>query len=116
MVNWNTLVNTASVDEIVGLSAQTHYLIFKHSTRCSISAMAKMRLEQSWDFSEEEVKPFFLDLIAHRDVSNYIAEKFAVYHESPQVLLIHKGECIFDASHLDISVAEIREALATAQA
>ena len=46
-------------------------------------------------------------LITYRPVSQYIADKFSVWHESPQVLLISKGECIYDASHLDITVAEL---------
>jgi bacillithiol system protein YtxJ len=112
MITWKELVDTQTVDEIVGLSSQTPYLIFKHSTRCSISAMAKMRLEHSWDFGADEIQPYYLDLIAFRQVSNYIAEKFSVYHESPQALLIWQGECIYDASHLDISVPELKEALA----
>lgn len=84
-------------------------LLFKHSTRCSISAIAKHRLEADWDLPETAVKPYFLDLIAYRRLSNQVAESFAVRHESPQVLLIHEGRCVYDASHLDISLEAIRE-------
>lgn len=71
--------------------------------------MAKMRLESNWNFSEEELTPFYLDLKNYRSISSDIAEKFSVHHESPQVLLVRKGECIYDASHFDISVDELHE-------
>jgi bacillithiol system protein YtxJ len=69
--------------------------------------MAKSRLEKNWDFSADDIKPYYLDLIAFRDVSNAITEKFGIFHESPQALLIRNGECVYDASHLDISVQEL---------
>ena len=73
--------------------------------------MAKYRLESDWDFSAGEVDPYYLDLVAYRDVSGEVAERFAVHHESPQILLIKDGECVLDASHLDITVEEIKEVL-----
>ena len=75
--------------------------------------MAKYRLEDDWEFEADHLSPYFLDLIAHREVSSFIAEKFSVHHESPQVLLVVNGECVFDASHLDISIAEVQQALDT---
>lgn len=107
MIQWIPLDSESQLDEIVEQSNNTPCLIFKHSTRCNISSMAKTRLEKSWDFSTSEMKPYYLDLIAFRGISNAIAEKFGVYHESPQVLLIRNGECTYDASHLDISVEEL---------
>lgn len=74
--------------------------------------MAKHRLEATWDFSAAQIEPFFLDLISYRNISNEISSRFQVFHESPQILLIKNGECILDASHLDISVEEIKEVLA----
>lgn len=109
MIKWSSLASVAEVHELVERSHKQPCLIFKHSTRCSISSMAKHRLEGSWDFKAEELEPYFLDLIANRDVSNFVAKHFEVYHESPQILLIRDGECTYDASHLDISVAEIHE-------
>ena len=84
-------------------------LIFKHSTRCSISTMAKYRLEDDWNFEGKKLEPYYLDLINYRDLSKEVAEKFDVHHESPQVLLIKNGECTYDASHLDITVSELHE-------
>ena len=114
MVNWISLANIAEVGELVQQSETVPCLIFKHSTRWSISSFAKHRLEQSWDFPVEEVQPFFLDLISYREVSNYVADHFAIEHESPQILLIDRGKVVYDASHLAISVDDLRDQLLAA--
>lgn len=111
-INWLELRSTEDVDSLVTRSFTLPCMIFKHSTRCEISAIAKYRVETDWAFNEEEIEPYFLDLISYRTVSSYIADAFSIHHESPQVLLIHKGECVFDASHLDISIEAVKEALA----
>lgn len=107
MPYWNDLTGIPQIDT---LKAATGYsLIFKHSTRCAVSAMAKRAFERDWDTIPPQVNFYFLDLISHRDVSAYIAEIFQVHHESPQLLLIKDGECILDASHSDISAEEVTE-------
>jgi bacillithiol system protein YtxJ len=110
-MNWKALDNISQIDEILERSKVVPCAILKHSTTCSISAMAKYRLEDDWDFEPTALEPYLLDLLSHRAISNQLAEVFQVHHESPQVLLIVNGECIFDTSHLDISVSELQEAL-----
>lgn len=114
MLNWIDLTDEAQLAEISQTSAQTPCLIFKHSTRCSISQMAKNRLERQWELSENALRPYYLDLLQYRHISNQVADVFRVHHESPQVLLIVNGECIYDESHQAISAAEIAEVLTTA--
>ncbi|MEL6656817.1 MAG: bacillithiol system redox-active protein YtxJ [Bacteroidota bacterium] len=114
MVNWIPLASIAEVEELVQQSETVPCLIFKHSIRCSISSFAKQRLEQSWDLPVENIQPFYLDLINYREVSNYIADHFAIEHESPQILLIERGKVVYDASHLAISVDDIRDQLLAA--
>lgn len=106
-LSWIALTDEGQVSAIIKRSQQIPCLIFKHSTRCSISSVAKMRLEARWDFANSEMEAYYLDLIQYRSISNQIAEYFGVYHESPQILVIKNGECIFDASHLDISVENL---------
>ncbi len=108
-MNWKNITSISDVENIVNDSFSKTCMIFKHSTRCEISAIAKYRLESDWANLEQPTEPFLLDLIDHRDVSNFISEKFSVFHESPQVLLLKNGECFFDTSHLDISVDELNE-------
>ncbi|MCU0436073.1 MAG: bacillithiol system redox-active protein YtxJ [Bacteroidia bacterium] len=86
-------------------------LIFKHSTRCSISMMAWSRLQRHWNQRVEHIPVFYLDLLNFRPVSAEIAEKFNVPHESPQALLIRNGRCVWHASHNAISVEALEEAL-----
>ena len=108
-MNWIPITAEVQIDEIKSLSVIKPQVIFKHSTRCSISSVAMNRLERA--ATPDGVGFYFLDLIAHKDISNKIAETFSVYHESPQVLLIKDGECIFDESHSAISMDEIVDQL-----
>lgn len=106
-MNWKELTDEKQLEEIKKLSTSTPQLIFKHSTRCSISGMAKNRLErgpvpQGIDF-------YYLDLLRYRNISNKLESEFMVNHESPQVLLIRNGEVIYDESHSGISLQEIEE-------
>ena len=114
MINWIPLESQSQLDSIIQRSQKVPCLIFKHSTQCNISAMAKSRFEKNWDFEAEEIEPYYLDLIAYRSVSNAITEKLGVFHESPQLLLIQNGECTYDASHLDITVSELRDCMSDA--
>jgi bacillithiol system protein YtxJ len=87
-MKWNALTSIAQIDEIKELSNQQPVLIFKHSTRCSISATALSRLERSWKAEEMiPLQTYFLDLIAYRSVSGAVAEIFDVQHQSPQVCI-----------------------------
>jgi bacillithiol system protein YtxJ len=104
---WNELTDEKQLAEIKELSKEQPVVIFKHSTRCSISSMAKGRLERS--MAPESAAFYYLDLIRYRAISNKIADMFHVHHESPQVLLIRNGECIYDESHNGISMDEIVE-------
>ena len=110
-INWLQLTDRNQLEEIKALSADVPCIIFKHSTRCSISALAQNRLEGKWSFEDKALLPYFLDLIAYRQLSDSIAETFGVRHESPQLLLIQDGQCTYEASHLDISVRELNTAL-----
>lgn len=112
-VQWSPITSAADVESIKEHSHTVPCLIMKHSTTCNISAIAKYRLDSDWDFESNVLEPYYLDLLRFRPVSAYIAETFEVYHESPQVLLIVGGECVYDASHLDIRVEEVKEALAS---
>lgn len=111
-LDWISIGSIEQVEQIKQQSFHTPCLILKHSTSCNISAIAKFRLEDDWAFSMATLPAYYLDLLQFRPISAYIADTFEVHHESPQVLLISNGECIYDAAHLDITVEEIKEALA----
>lgn len=106
-MNWIPLTKPNQLEEIKEKSNQKPQVIFKHSTRCSISSMAKGRLERSTQPNDADF--YFLDLISYRDISNKIAKDFQVFHESPQIIVIKNGECVYDESHGSISMDEIKE-------
>ncbi len=104
-MTWLKLEDDSTLEEITEKSKENPQVIFKHSTRCSISSMAKTRLERST--TPGNIDFYCLDLIAHRNVSSKIADQFNVYHESPQVLVIKDGQCVYDESHSGISMEDI---------
>ena len=97
-INWNPLTDLQQLSYAVEESKTRPIVIFKHSTRCSISRMALKQFENEFDL-RDQVTPYFLDLIAHREVSNAIAEQFNVIHQSPQLLLIKEGKSVYHVSH-----------------
>ena len=109
-MNWIHLTTVQQLEEIKERSKQKPQVIFKHSTRCSISSMAKSRLERS--NVPDGADFYYLDLISNRPLSARIAEDFKVHHESPQVLVISNGECVYDESHYGIHMDEIKDQLA----
>lgn len=113
-MNWLELNDPDQLEVIKSLSNNpeiTGVLIFKHSTRCATSAMALNRMERGWNVNEHQVPTYFLDLLNHRDISNSIASLFEVAHESPQVMVIKNGGCIYQSSHNAISASEITDSL-----
>ncbi len=109
-MKWSELRSPSQIDLIREESKENPVLIFKYSSRCSISRMALDRLERNWNESEMQmVKPYFLDLITYREVSNRIADVFDVRHESPQVLIIDNEKSVYDESHMGIRYDSIKD-------
>lgn len=105
-INWNELTDLGQLNEIIFVSNEKPVAIFKHSTRCSVSRMALKQFENEFDLSDK-VTPYFLDLIAHRDISNAIADRFGVTHQSPQLIVIKDGKAVYNVSHSDIDAEEL---------
>lgn len=106
-MNWIPLRSMQQLDEILAQAGSA--LLFKHSTRCSISNVALERLNKS---SLSDLAPsYLLDLLSYRDISNAIASRLQVHHESPQVLLVKGAQCVYDESHLSISAEELEDEL-----
>jgi bacillithiol system protein YtxJ len=114
LMKWIPLNLDAQLGEIK--SSKGYSLLFKHSTRCSISSMAKRNFELNWDDLPSDTQCYFLDLLNFRSISSQIAADFGIAHQSPQLLLIKDGECILEQSHSDISVEEVNEVINQAKA
>ena len=105
-INWEVLESEEQLKEIISRSNAKPQLIFKHSTRCSVSFFAKKNFEKSWN-EENNVDIHYLDLIAFRNISNAIENTLNVMHQSPQVILIVNEKAIYNASHNSISADDI---------
>ncbi len=104
-INLNSIEQLTEIDENSHLKTQ---IIFKHSTRCSISIFAKRILRDEYtDEIKKNADVYYLDLIAFREVSNKVANHYSVVHESPQILVINSGNCTYHASHADVSFRNI---------
>ena len=97
---WKNLETETQWKEIIEQSWQQPVLVFKHSTRCSISVMALDRINRSWKpENENSISAWYLDLLNYREISNQIAADTGVEHQSPQMLLMHKGQCALSETH-----------------
>ena len=105
MINWVTLNRIEQLQEV--LQSDQTIAIFKHSTTCGISGMAKKNFERFANLEAKSYNVYYLDLLAHRDISNEIATIWQVEHQSPQLLILKGKECLFHASHGDIDFDDI---------
>lgn len=108
-IPWEALRSEAQLNAVLERSKNQPVLIFKHSTRCSISSTALARMEREWNPEGSSFLPYYLDLLAHRGLSNQVAEILRVRHESPQAILIKKGKVVHHTSHMSISIKQIQE-------
>lgn len=107
-MNWHTLNSADQLKQIDQDSQHTPVMLLKHSTRCSISSAALSRLERNWqDSDNQKLQPYYLDLLQHRDISNAIASHYGIEHQSPQVLVIKGGKCVYSATHFDINYKDL---------
>lgn len=105
-LNWIPLTSIEQLNELD--SSEKPIGIFKHSTRCIVSSMAKKQLEQSFEF-DSKIDMYYLDLIAYRSISNEIANRFHIRHESPQLIVLKNGNVVAHDSHSAISNIELEQ-------
>ncbi len=109
-MNWIPLISLEQLNALALDSQRKPVMYLKHSTRCSISSAALARLERVSEALEAVCQPVYLDLLAYRPISNALAERYQIQHESPQVLVIAEDKLIWHGSHLEIQSKEIVEA------
>lgn len=100
-IDWIPLVSIEQLDAVLENKEKTSVL-FKHSTRCGISSGVLRQFESKNEELNESLDFYYLDLLNYREISNSIAEKFQVFHQSPQAVVVKNGETVADASHYDI--------------
>ncbi|HEX7902940.1 MAG TPA: bacillithiol system redox-active protein YtxJ [Chitinophagaceae bacterium] len=104
-MKWIDLTSEEQLNSLIEKSFLTPQVIFKYSSRCSLSDMIRDRLERK-PFPAD-IDFYFLPIIAYRSVSDKIARLFSVRHESPQILVIRNRECVYEESHTDIRMDEV---------
>jgi len=106
-VPWNRLSSLEQLEIISEESKTKPVAIFKHSTRCGISRMVLRNFESSYALDPSQMKLYFLDLLANRDVSDEVGFRFQVLHQSPQLLIIKNGHAVAHAAHHGIQAGEL---------
>jgi len=108
-VPWHVLGKVEQLDEILEESKTKPVAIFKHSTRCGISRGVLKLLEKNYNLKDDQLKLYYLDLIQNRDISNEIAARFKVQHESPQMIVIKNGVVVHHDSHHAIEASHLEK-------
>jgi bacillithiol system protein YtxJ len=108
-VKFYTLDKMEQFDEIDEISQTKPVVLFKHSTRCSISRMALKQFDAEFNYPEEKIDWYLLDLLNHRDLSNEIASRYNIVHQSPQIVIIRNGKAVFNESHDSISAEDLKQ-------
>lgn len=108
---WTILTEENQIAEIIALSNSIPVYIFKHSTTCGISAQAKENVEISFKNTDKPFLFYYLDLLKYRSVSNEVASKLNVHHQSPQLILVHDGRVAFTTSHHKIKANILEDSL-----
>jgi bacillithiol system protein YtxJ len=111
MYNWKEVFTEQDVDDLTIKSTERPQIIFKHSVTCGISAHARFKLEEGTEALLEKADANYLNLLRHRNVSNYIARKFSVTHQSPQIIILKNGQPVYTTSHHAINIKSILEKL-----
>ena len=110
-VQWKVLTRMDQLDQILEQSMEKPVGIFKHSTRCGVSRGVLKVFEKDFSLSEDQIILYFLDLLAHRDISNEIVSRFHVHHESPQLIVLKEGKVIYSDSHNAIDASDMQKLL-----
>lgn len=111
-VDWTPIESVEQLETLIANNASGPLLFFKHSTRCPISSFALRRFESDWKKEAVFASTYFIDLLAHRDVSDALSRITGVVHQSPQALVLSKGSVIYHASHEQIDANQIMDLLA----
>jgi bacillithiol system protein YtxJ len=110
-LNWKVLDDKNQIDHAIEVSNEKPVVIFKHSTRCGISRMVLNQFNNNAEFDEDAVLLLYLDLLAHRNISDEIANRFNIQHQSPQMLILKNCEVVHHATHSAIVPSAVSQIL-----
>ncbi|OUS21722.1 cytosolic protein [Nonlabens dokdonensis] len=108
-IPWEPLESIDQLENVIKNSTIKPKVIFKHSTRCGISRMVLNQFENGFESNDDEVTFYFLDLLNYREVSNAVAEKLNVRHQSPQIIVLYNKEILHTESHQGIDIKKVQQ-------
>ena len=104
-INW---IEINSINE-VPKSKDNNIVIFKHSPRCIISKIIFKRFELAFNRKLNIHNYIYIDVVRMKGLSNVIADKYNVFHESPQLILINNDKVLYHTSHSDINFSSLND-------
>ena len=107
MADYRNLQSAADFEALLTASERGRVAVFKHSTTCPLSSLAKNRVDRALADGTLDLPVYYLDLLRYRGVSALVADELGVRHESPQLIVVDRGEAVYHTSHLAIDPAAI---------
>lgn len=107
---WNQPQSVGEIVEILSRFEKPQ-VIYKHSYSCAVSLFAKSSLESGLESASKQADFHLVDVIAQRELTKKIAETTGIRHESPQVIVMYNGFPFWNASHGDVQIDALRDAL-----
>jgi len=104
---WHVLSSIEEAQNAISTSNEQAVVFFKHSSRCGISVQVLHQIKDAWEYTDDQIKFFYLDLLNYRPISNFIAEETQVMHQSPQLIMLKDGAVVYHASHFNIKVDQL---------
>ncbi len=103
--NFIKLDTIEKLEQLFSKSVENPIVLFKHSTTCPISAGVYQEI------SNADADIHLVIIQNSRDVSNAIARKTGVRHESPQAIVVKNGKVVYQASHYDVTAGDVEKIL-----
>jgi bacillithiol system protein YtxJ len=108
-LQWNYLQSVEDLDAAENISKEKTVILFKHSTRCSVSRFVLKQFENTYAIDSDFAELYFLDLIEYRAISDEIAIRFGVTHQSPQMIVLKDGIQVYNSSHESIDANSLEQ-------
>jgi bacillithiol system protein YtxJ len=110
-LQWNYLQSMEDLDAAENISKEKTVILFKHSTRCSVSRFVLKQFENTYAIGSDVAELYFLDLIEYRAISDEIATRFGVTHQSPQMIVLKDGRQVYNSSHEHIDANSLEQVI-----
>ena len=109
--NIKELTNIDDLEEALKESNERPVLFFKHSTTCPISARAYREFRNHLSDADDRIGYRIVTVQTARPVSNEIAQRLNIRHETPQAILVKEGREVWNASHFSVTSTALEEAI-----